>query len=214
MNDANQVLGATFYLTGTSRGFIEKLADEFHVSRRQVAVEALAHYRSQLDAGRAERPEKSDVAISQKSSKRLTVHDLGDLAGWLTERCMEWGATRGQVLQAALGVYDSALSAGEGPKPEHAPRSKSESEPDKKPRPRPSGPRVKPALSKDAMPDRALCGSCHKQVGVRSGLLADHIAHPSVRARGQFLLCDGSGQEPAGPIVHSADTSYSNYRSQ
>jgi len=206
MSDANQVTGATFYLTGISRGFIEKLANEFHVSRRHVAVEALAHYRSQLDAGRAERPEKSDVAISQKSSQRLTVHDLGDLAGWLTERCMEWGATRGQVLQAALGVYDSAVSAREVPKPEHAPRSKSESEPDKKPRPRPSGPQAKPELSKDAITARGQCAGCYKMRPVDGdGRVAVHHVRAGYAGQQPMVECTGSRKPPTGPVVHAAD---------
>lgn len=202
MSDEKQ--GATFYLTGTSRGLIEKLASEFHVSRRQVAVEALAHYRKQLDAGRAERPEKSDVAISQKSSQRLRVHDLGDLAGWLTERCMEWGATRGQVLQAALGVYDSALSVGEAPKPERAPKSKSESE--KKPRSRPSGPLAKPAVSKDANITRGQCTGCYKMRPVGGdGHVAVHQIRAGYAGQQPMIECSGSQKPPTGPVVHAAD---------
>jgi hypothetical protein len=53
----------------------------------------------------------------------------------------------------------------------------------------------------------AECPVCRKQVGVgaETELLGPHVAHPSVRAKGEFKLRDGSGQAPAGAIIHGAD---------
>jgi hypothetical protein len=66
-----------------------------------------------------------------------------------------------------------------------------------------------PLMSLPSRPtaDRATCGICGKQAGVdaETSLLADHVAHPSVRPRGVFALCDGSGQGPAGPVIHAAE---------
>lgn len=66
------------------------------------------------------------------------------------------------------------------------------------------GPKGKPALR-----DHSECQECHKQVGItpETSLLADHVAASSVRPPGVFQLCKGSGQLPAGRIVHDADTS-------
>ena len=57
-------------------------------------------------------------------------------------------------------------------------------------------------IGKPVLMDCAECGVCHKLIGVRpeTSLLADHAAHPSVRPRGVFALCEGSGQAPSGPV--------------
>jgi hypothetical protein len=66
-----------------------------------------------------------------------------------------------------------------------------------------------PPMSLPSRPtaDRATCGVCGKQAGVDAGTssLARHVAHPSVRPKGVWIACEGSGQAPAGPIVHAAE---------
>lgn len=55
--------------------------------------------------------------------------------------------------------------------------------------------------------DRAECPVCHVLAGVdaETSLLGPHIAHPSVRPKGVYQTCDGTGQAPAGPVIHAAE---------
>lgn len=112
----------------------------------------------------------------------------------------------------ALVYYQQAIEADRmlRPEPGTEPKTKTPAKRDtafakKKPAPAMTRP-----LAKHVLSDRAECGICHKQVSVsaETSLLTDHVAHPSVRPKGAFALCDGSGQQPAGPVVHSAETDY------
>ena len=61
--------------------------------------------------------------------------------------------------------------------------------------------------SSPVLNDRAACPVCEKQAGVNpeTSLLGPHIAHPSVRPKGVYQACDGTGQAPAGPVIHAAE---------
>lgn len=193
-----------FYLTPKARQEIERLAGEYDCAMGDIVMAALTYYRTLLAEGKATKPETTSLALG-KQSPRVTIPDKYGIRDWLADLVKETGATRGAIFLAALATYMSALKNGEVPEP--GTKRPARPEPEKPSKAKPPQPLPSPR-AKGVPVDRGPCPVCEKQAPVDSatGLLASHVAHPSVRPRGKFVLCAGSGQTPAGPIVHAADT--------
>lgn len=187
---------STFAVTPETRKLIEALSGDLGASMGKVAVNALEHYRGLLEAGSAEKPADNRLP-ARRGSQRVIFTGQPELAEWLGTVSGEWNASRALVLEKAVGYYAAAVESGSVLR---AARSR---KPSAKPKPEPETFRA----GTPALRDRALCGTCGKQARVdpSTSLLAPHIAHPSVRPKGVFMNCKGSGQSPAGQIVHSAE---------
>jgi hypothetical protein len=195
----------SFLVAVETRELIGQLSDKSGLRLGQVITLALDYYRGLIDAEQAERPDGPRLGVGQESRQMTVTAAEERTARWLTDVRDRWSTSFGLILMKALDYYVGAIESGKvtlpakpGPKPEKpkpAPKKTYEAG-------QPVRPRGAPTLT-----DRALCGVCHKQVFVDSGtsLLAGHIAHASVRPRGEYKLCDGSGKTPAGPIIHGAE---------
>jgi hypothetical protein len=194
----------TFQVAQSARELIDRLSAELGQSLTNVGLLALGYYRERIDADTAGRPEAGRV-LGFSSAKQVSITGTGhtEIKSWLLEKAAEWRVTRGQILSEALDYFAAAIEAGHIGRP--VPPAKPEPTPVPK---QPSG-LVNP-IGQPVLKDRALCGVCQKQVPVHADaeLLANHIAHPSVRPRGKFKLCDGSGKEPAGRVIHDASMDY------
>jgi hypothetical protein len=190
-------------LTST-QALLGRLADELLITKTQILTEAIPRYVAAVVAREAVMPEHGPVR-----GKKITVtlYPLPALRSQLGRIADDWGVTMGNILRASLEHYQAGIESGTIPKPE----------PTRKPRKvevtKPAGPKKSSRItftkagSKPALVDRAECGTCHVLTGVDSStsLLGDHIAHPSVRPKGEYVLCEGSGKKPVGPVIHSAD---------
>jgi hypothetical protein len=197
----------TFYVTSEARELIETLSSEFGQNMGQVSAAALGYYRNLIDAGEASKPEAARIGSelgAGQGSRRVIIPGQSDIGQWLAHVSDDWGTSRGLVLMKAVEYYSAAIESGRIPRPvkRETPKKTSSS----RPKTRPSASLVKPT-GKPLAVDRAQCGTCHKQVGIHAetSLLVDHVAHPSVRPKGKYVLCEGSGQAPDGPIIHSAE---------
>lgn len=132
---------------------------------------------------------------------------------WLESQAQRLGVARSEVVRRAIAFYREHAPVDPVPADPTPPTDTGDTETPKEPAMPPrkqARPSVTRPLATPKLSDRAECPVCRKQVGVHpeTSLLADHIAHPSVRPRGQYQLCVGSGQEPAGPVVHAAETDW------
>lgn len=192
----------TFYVAPEIREQIEVLSRGACLNMGQLAAAVLEYYRGLADAGEADRPEAARTGSpSRRGTQRLVVARQADLAQWIAGACDEWGTSRGLILAKAVRYYADAIKSGRVAVPAGQGARQA------KPKPKKSAPSQPSPKGMPTAADRAECPVCLKQVSVspEKSLLADHVAHPSVRPRGEFKLCDGSGQSPAGPIVHAAD---------
>lgn len=74
--------------------------------------------------------------------------------------------------------------------------------------PRPKNPKagVVRATRTPVLLDRAECHVCRVLVRVdQDQVFVNHIADVSVRERGEYKLCAGTGESPTGPIIHGAE---------
>jgi hypothetical protein len=53
--------------------------------------------------------------------------------------------------------------------------------------------------------NRATCHVCRGLVGVDADeVLVKHPAHPSIRPKGVYIACEGTGGNPTGRVIHGA----------
>ena len=186
------MIRATYHASPQVRESLVRMASKLGMTQGQVLTEALRAYQKALKDGTKERPGRRDP-VGRDVAERITVHCQPAIRDWITARSQDWNVPLGHVVAGAVEYYETVRPA---------PKAKAAKSKEKKSQPTMARPSKSPVLT-----DRAECRVCLKQVDVNgeTSLLVDHIAHPSVRPRGVYQLCDGSGKKPAGRVIHGAD---------